>query len=304
MKRLETIFGRVAIPLITPFTQSFEVDYGRARELAERLIERKYCDSLVVAGTNGEFHSLSHQERVSLFREIMQAVGDTIPLIAGTGASTTEEAIRLTQEAESLGYKAAMILPSYYGNPTQEELYTHFASLAAATRMPIVLYNIPIFTGVNIKPETTVRLASLDNVIGIKEEAALFPLQASEILTKLTADSDFSVYCGDDTMVLPVLAQGGSGAVSGTSHITGDLMKAQIEAFFSGRIDEAIELHHKTYRFTMSLFPGERVNPVPLTKAALALTGFDVGPPRRPLLPPSEDEAGAMKSVLKAIGKL
>jgi 4-hydroxy-tetrahydrodipicolinate synthase len=166
------------------------------------------------------------------------------------------------------------------------------------------LYNIPIFTGVNIKPETTVRLASLDNVIGIKEEAALFPLQASEILTRLTADSDFSVYCGDDTMVLPVLAQGGSGAVSGTSHITGDLMKAQIEAFFSGRIDEAIELHHKTYRFTMSLFPGERVNPVPLTKAALALTGFDVGPPRRPLLPPSEDEAGAMKSVLKAIGKL
>lgn len=137
MKRLETIFGRVAIPLITPFTQSFEVDYGRARELAERLIEREYCDSLIVAGTNGEFHSLSHQERVSLFREIMQAVGDTIPLIAGTGASTTEEAIRLTQEAESLGYKAAMILPPYYGNPTQEELYTHFASLAAATRMPL-----------------------------------------------------------------------------------------------------------------------------------------------------------------------
>lgn len=304
MKTLEKIYGNVAIPLMTPFTQLYEVNYKRACQLAERMLEKKYADSLIVAGTNGEFHALEHSERINLFKEIKNAVGDKTNLIAGTGATTTDETIRLTKEAEALGYQAVMVLPPYYGIPTQDELVEHFSSLANATTLPIILYNIPIFTNANIEPVTALKLAEIENIIGIKEEAALMPLQTSDILTKLPKDVDFSVYCGDDVMVLSVLAQGGSGSVSGGAHIIGDLLKSMIEKFHNGQVSEAIELHHKIYKFARTLGIGKRINPIPMTKITLALTGFDIGPPRKPFLPPSKAEIDAMKSVLIEIGKL
>jgi 4-hydroxy-tetrahydrodipicolinate synthase len=196
------------------------------------------------------------------------------------------------------------VLPPYYGIPTQDELKEHFSALANATKLPVILYNIPIFTNVNIEPETALELAKLKNIIGIKEEAALMPLQTSEILTKLPKDVDFSVYCGDDVMVLSVIAQGGSGSVSGGAHITGDLLKSMIEKFFAGQINEAIGLHHKIYKFARTLGIGKRINPIPMTKIALSLTGFDIGPPRKPFLPPSKKEIKAMQSVLVEIGKI
>jgi len=304
MKTLENIFGKVAIPLMTPFTQSYEVNYKRACQLAERLINRQYCDSLVVAGTNGEFHALDHSERIRLFKEIKSAVGDMTRLIAGTGATTTYETIQLTKEAEQLGYQAAMVLPPYYGIPTQEELIEHFTVLAESTRLPIILYNIPIFTNANIEPDTALKLAEIDNIVGIKEEAALLPIQSSEILTKLPADEDFAVYCGDDVMVLAVLAQGGSGSVSGGSHIIGDLMMSMVENYMDGKVSEATQLHHKIFKFARTLGIGKRINPIPMTKISLSLTGFDIGPPRKPFLPPSNTEIESMKLILKELGKL
>jgi 4-hydroxy-tetrahydrodipicolinate synthase len=304
MKALESIFGRVAIPLMTPFTQSDEVDYKRARQLAERMIERNHCDSLIVAGTNGEFHALTSSERTKLFKEIKQAVDTKVPLIAGTGATTTDETIQFTKQAEDMGYEAALILAPYYGIPTQNDLVEHFTTVAAQTALPIILYNIPIFTNANIEPETALKLAEIDNIVGIKEEAALMPLQTSEIMAKLPGDTDFAVYCGDDTMVLAVLAQGGSGSVSGGAHVTGDLLMTMIESFFAGRISEAIDLNQKIYKFARTLGIGNRINPVPMTKIALALTGFDVGIPRKPFLKPAPDEIEAMESVLREIGKL
>jgi 4-hydroxy-tetrahydrodipicolinate synthase len=304
MKTLESIFGRVAIPLMTPFAQSDEVDYKRARQLAERMIERNHCDSLIVAGTNGEFHALTFSERINLFKEIKQAVGNEVPLIAGTGATTTDETIQFTKQAEDMGYEAALILAPYYGIPTQNDLVEHFTTVAAQTALPIILYNIPIFTNANIEPETALKLAEIDNIVGIKEEAALMPLQTSEIMAKLPGDTDFAVYCGDDTMVLAVLAQGGSGSVSGGAHVTGDLLMTMIESFFAGRISEAIDLNQKIYKFARTLGIGNRINPVPMTKIALALTGFDVGIPRKPFLKPAPDEIEAMESVLREIGKL
>ena len=138
MTTLENIFGKVAIPLMTPFTQTYEVNYKRACQLAERMIEKKYCDSLIVAGTNGEFHALERSERINLFKEIKNAVGDMTNLIAGTGAATTDETILLTKQAEALGYQAAMVLPPYYGIPTQEDLTEHFSELARATTLPVI----------------------------------------------------------------------------------------------------------------------------------------------------------------------
>jgi len=296
--------GRLIIPMVTPFKKTGEVDYERACELAEHLISWGYCDSLIIAGTNGEFYALSQEERLRLFKEIKRALGERVPLIAGTGAVTTEETVVFTQKAEELGYDAALILPPYYGRPSQNEIITHFKRVAASTKLPIIIYNIPIFTGVNIEPRTTIHLASIPNIVGIKEEAALLPTQASEVLSMLSKDTQFFVYCGDDTMVLPILAQGGTGAISGGSHVIGDLMKTMMTAFWEGDIETAISFHKKVYRFARALVPGQRVNPVPLTKAALSLTGFDVGCPRSPFLPPTNEELQALEAVLRSVGKL
>lgn len=303
---IERNLGRLIIPMVTPFKKDGTIDYERACELAERLISWGYCDSLVIAGTNGEFYALSHEERLNLFKEIKHALGERLPLIAGTGALTTEETVVLTQKAEELGYDAALILPPYYGRPSQNEIITHFTRVASSTRLPIIIYNIPIFTGVNVEPKTSasVHLASIPNIIGIKEEAALLPTQASEILSMLPNDIQFAVYCGDDTMVLPILAQGGTGAISGGSHIIGDFMMQMMEAFWSGDVKKAISLHKQIYMLARTLTPGERVNPVPLTKATLSLIGFDVGSPRPPFLPPTTDELRALEAVLTSLGKL
>jgi len=303
MKSLSKILGRVAIPMVTPFTSTSEVDQEKASQLAEWLIQRNYCDSIIIAGTNGEFHGLIYAERVTLF-ESVQSVGGKIPLIAGTGACTTGETIRLTREAEALGYDAVMVVPPYFGTPTQDELYEHYTEVAKATDLPLILYNIPIFTGVNIEPKTTVKLSAIDNIIGIKDEAALKPLQTSEVLTNLPEDNDFAVYCGDDTMTLPVLIQGGSGVVSGGSHIVGDLMIEMIDTFRAGEVQKASEMHQTIYRFATALTQGVRVNPVPLTKAALKLTGFDAGVPRRPFLPPREEETEYLIEVLSSLSKI
>jgi|Deesub1362A_J573_1020465.scaffolds.fasta_scaffold18256_2 4-hydroxy-tetrahydrodipicolinate synthase len=300
----ERELGQLIIPIVTPFKKSGEIDYEKACELAERLVSWGYCDSLVIAGTNGEFYALSQEERLNLFKEIKRALGQRVPLIAGTGAVTTEETIALTQKAEELGYDAALILPPYYGRPSQDEIVTHFKQVTASTRLPIIIYNIPIFTGVNVEPGTTVHLASIPNIIGIKEETALLPTQTSEILLMLPKDTQFLVYCGDDTMVLPILAQGGTGATSGGSHIIGDLMRQMMDAFWGGDIEKAISLHKQVYRFARALVPGQRVNPVPLTKAALSLIGLDVGFPRPPFLPPTNEELRALEAILISLGKV
>jgi len=304
MKTLVSKIGRVVIPMVTPFRESGEIDYRKAQELALLLIERKYCDALAITGTNGEFYNLNLEERMILFEKIKETIGSKAPLIAGTGANTTKDTIALTKRAEELGYTAALILPPYYGRPTQGELLVHFEKIAASCQIPIILYNIPIFAGVNIEPSTSVRLSKIDNIIGVKEEAGLLPLQTSEILNSIDVPDDFAVYCGDDTMVLSTIVQGASGCVSGTSHIVGDYMKAQVAALLNGQVDKAIEFHKKIYAFTRAITPNGRTNPVSLLKVSLAVTGFNVGHPRQPYVEPSTEEIENLKAVLKSIGKM
>lgn len=295
-------FGRVLIPMITPFTKDFTVDHNRIYDEVEYLIQEDRCDSLIIAGTNGEFYALRHEERIQLFKTAKEAVRGRLPLIAGTGANDTREVIELSKQAEALGYDALMILPPYFGNPTQDEIEDHFRHIAKAVSLPILLYNIPLFTGVNIRPVTTSRLAQDKQFIGIKEEAGINPLQATDTL--LCTPDDFVVYCGDDVMTLQVLIQGGSGVVSGGSHVVGDLMKQQIASFLSGDVAKAQDLYLKTYPFFRALVPGERANPVPLTRAALRLAGLDVGHPRPPLRPASEPEIERLYAAMSALGKV
>lgn len=294
--------GRVLIPMVTPFTKEFKIDDHKIFELVNMLIEKDYCDSLIIAGTNGEFYTLTHKERISLFETAKKAVKDRLPLIAGTGTNNTLETIALNEKAGKLGYDAVMILPPYYGNPTQDEIYHHFKQIADSTSLPIILYNIPLFTGVNIKPATTAKLSEMENIVATKEEAGLNPVQSTDTL--LSTPDGFTVYSGDDIMTLQILIQGGSGVISGGSHVVGDLMKEKIESFLSGDVQKANQLYLRTYPFFKALVQGERVNPVPITRAALGLAGLEVGDPRPPLKPATESEKEKLGEIMDDLGKL
>ncbi len=291
--------------MITVFDKKdLSVDYKTSRKVARYLKEQKLCDSIIVAGTTGEFYVLSFEERVKLFKEVKQELGDEIPLIAGVGSIYFEEVIRFTKVAEELGYNAIMVVAPYYCKPEQDGIYEHFKRVAESTSLPVMVYNIPLFTGVNIEPETLGKLSKIKNIFSVKDEAGLNPTQATEYL-KSTSNKVF-VYSGDDTMVLQVLLQCGVGVVSGGSHIIGDMMREMIEVFLQGQNNKAKEIYHKLYN-VFRAFRGlkNRTNPIPMVKAALELvTGLPVSMPRLPLTAASNDEIQMMKKVLQKLGKL
>jgi len=302
LSRLSERLGRVLLPLVTPFGGGGAIDHGKLAALAQMVVERGYCDSIIVGGTTGEFYALTLEERLELFRTVRRAVPQSVPLIAGTGAPNTDHAIRLTRAAEEMGYPVAMVVAPYYSKPTQREIAAHFERVAASSKLPIMLYNIPLFTGVNIDPATVVRLARVENIVAIKEEAGINPTQTSEYV--LQTPPDFDVYCGDDTMVIATLGQGAVGVVSGGSHVIGDMMKRMIAAYFDGKVEAAKDLHLKLFTFFKALGGKGRVNPIPVLRAAISMTWQEVGPPRAPQLPADEDERKAVKEVLQKLGKL
>lgn len=297
MSKIGDKLGHIIIPMVTPFKRKGqEVDYRQAEILADRLVSRSCCDALLVAGTTGEFNTLSFEERVRLFDVIKNTVGGRVPLIAGTGAASTREAVLLTGEAEKLGYDVAMVVAPYYCKPAQEGIYLHFKEVAESTRLPVLLYNIPIFTGVNIAPSTVARLSQIPNIVGIKDEAGINPTQITDYA--LAAGEDFTVYNGDDIMVLCGLAQGAAGVVSGGSHLIGGKMRSMIELFLAGKTREALEIHRVLDPFFKALCPNGRVNPIPMLKTALEMAGFPVGPSRLPLDEPTEDEKESVRKHL------
>ncbi|HOJ88343.1 MAG TPA: 4-hydroxy-tetrahydrodipicolinate synthase [Pseudothermotoga sp.] len=300
-----TKFGRILVPMITPFHKSDQsVDYKTARKVARYLKENKLCDSLIVAGTTGEFYTLSFDERIELFKQVKDELAGEVPLIAGVGSVYVGEAIKYTQIAEELGYDAIMVVAPYYCKPEQEGIYAHFKQIAQNTSLPVMVYNIPLFTGVNIAPETLARLCEIDNIFAIKDEAGVNPLQATEYIR--ASKGRIPVYSGDDTMVLQVITQGGVGVVSGGSHIIGHEMREMIDDFISGRVEKAKELFQKLFEVFVS-FRGltSRINPTPMIKAAFEfITGLPTSMPRMPLLPAADDEKEFMKKILKKIGKI
>ncbi len=298
-------FGRILLPMITVFNKDDQsVDYKSSRRVARYLKENKLCSSIIVAGTTGEFYTLSFDERVRLFEEIKDEIKNDIPLIAGTGSVYVGEVIKYTEIAERLGYDAVMVVAPYYCKPEQEGIYLHFKQIAQSTSLPVMVYNIPLFTGVNINPETLARLSELENIFAIKDEAGINPLQATEYIKATKAK--IPVYSGDDTMVLQVLSQGGVGVVSGGSHIIGQEMKKMIDDFLDGEVQRAKELFQELFEVFAS-FRGlkNRINPTPMIKMAFELmTGIPTSMPRLPLVPATDEEVEFMKGVLKKIGKI
>lgn len=288
-------FGRVVTAMVTPMTADGAVDLQRAAALASRLIETG-SDGLVVAGTTGESPTLSRDEKVALFRTVIEAVGERVPVLCGTGSNNTADSIALTEEAEALGAAGVMLVAPYYNKPSQTGLFEHFRAICAATSLPVMLYNIPSRTGVNVLPETIMRLAeAAPNLVAVKEAAGSID-QMSELVRQ--AGGRLTVYSGDDSMTLPLLAVGGHGIVSVAGHIVGRELRQMIDAFVAGRVADAARIHQSLLPLLKALFV--TTNPAPI-KTALRLTGFDAGPLRLPMVPLSEHEEAVL---VKALGDM
>ena len=290
-------WGRILTAMVTPFTAEGKLDIDGARKLAVHLVEHG-SDGLVVAGTTGESPALTHEEKIELFRAVKEAVGDRAAVIAGTGSNSTAASIELSREAEALGVDGLMLVVPYYNRPSQEGLYQHFKAIAAATSLPIILYNIPSRTGRNMEAATTLRLAALKNIVAVKEASGDLD-QATTIIRQ--APADFLLYSGDDSLTLPLMAVGGYGIISVAAHVAGEKMQAMVRAFTAGDTRKAAALHQELFPLFKALFVTS--NPVPV-KEALNMLGLPAGPVRLPLVGASKEEKGKIAAALKETGLL
>ena len=287
--------GQLFTAMITPMNKDQSVNYGAAVELARRLAENG-SDGVVLSGTTGESPTLSFEEKVKLFSEVTDALGGQVEIIAGTGSNSTDDSIALTKAAENSGVDGIMLVAPYYNKPSQEGLYEHFKAIALQTSLPVMIYNVPGRTSVNILPETVARIAKIDNIVAIKEASG--SLEQVSVLKTLVPD-DFLIYSGDDALTLPILSVGGAGVVSVVSHLVGREIKAMISAFCAGKTQEALETHLQLMPLFKAMFL--TTNPVPV-KRALEFVGFETGPVRLPLADLTEAEAATIKGVLAKMG--
>jgi 4-hydroxy-tetrahydrodipicolinate synthase len=288
------VFGRVLTAMITPFDREGQVNYAETERLAAHLAANG-TDTIVVCGTTGESPTLTWDEEFALFQAVKSAVAGNAKVMAGTGSNSTSEAISATQKAASIGLDGSLQVVPYYNKPPQEGLYQHFKAIAEAADLPIMLYNVPGRTSQNLLPETVARLAEVPNIVAIKEASGNLD-QASQI-RQLTA-SDFGIYSGDDSLTLPILAIGGCGVVSVASHLVGNELQQMIQLFEQGQVKKACEIHLKLLPLCKSLFV--TTNPIPV-KAAMNLSGWDVGGCRSPLCEASENVIAQLRQTLSSL---
>lgn len=291
-------FGRVLTAMITPFKEDGSVNFALAEQLAAYLAEQG-TDTLVVCGTTGESPTLSWDEEYQLFQVVSKAVAGKTLVMAGTGSNSTSEAIAATEKAAKIGLHGSLQVVPYYNKPPQAGLYHHFKAIAlACPDLPLLLYNVPGRTSQNLQPETVARLAEIDNIVGIKEATGNLD-QASEI-RRLTPP-EFKLYSGDDSLTLPLLAVGGSGVVSVASHLVGKQLQEMIQAFETGQIQIATQVHLKLFPLFKALFA--TTNPIPI-KAALKLKGWDVGSTRLPLYEDEDRVSKTLEAILMELSVL
>jgi len=289
-------FGRLITAMVTPLDENLNIDWDTTAKLIDYLIDEQKSESLVVSGTTGESPTLSDEEKVELFRFSVRHAAGRCKIIAGTGSNETAHSVQLTKRAQEVGVDGILLVAPYYNKPNQEGIYQHFRTIAEATTLPVILYNVPSRTVVSMSAETTLRLARIPNIVATKECASLE--QMTEIVAN--APEGFVLYSGDDAITLPTLAVGGYGIISVASHIVGAQMKDLISAYLDGRVQEAQALNAKLYPVFKGLFncPHPVPNPVAV-KYALELRGLPVGGVRLPLVPANEAEAEFLQNLLK-----
>lgn len=290
-------YPRIFTAMITPFKEDESVDFEGAQRLALHLVNNG-SEGLVISGTTGESPTLSKQEKLDLFSAVKDAVGNKGMVFAGTGSNSTLDSIHLTEEASKLNIDGIMAVTPYYNKPNQEGLYQHFMAIAQSTSLPIILYNVPGRTGVNMLPETVAKLAQKNNIVALKESCG--NTDQVTALKTLVSD-DFMIYSGDDSMTLPMLSVGGYGVISVASHVAVDKINQMILAFLAGRINEACKHHIELYPLFKAMFV--TTNPIPVKKA-VSLAGLPSGKPRLPMVEASASETAVVKKAMESLGLL
>ncbi len=285
-------YGQIITAMVTPFDENNQINYSKVTELMTYLINNG-SDAIIVSGTTGESPTLSYQEKIDLFKHAVKVADGKYPIIAGTGSNNTLESIQLSKEAEAIGVDGLLVVTPYYNKPNQVGLYQHYFAIAEATTLPIMLYNIPGRTMVNLDIETIISLSKIDNIVSLKDSSGNLDA-LSKIIAK-TGD-DFAVYSGDDSLTLPIKAIGGSGVVSVSSHIIGNELKEMLESFDAGDVKGAARIHRELLPIMRGLFMAPSPAPV---KAALIMKGLDVGNVRLPLVNLDEVEEQLIRDLLK-----
>ncbi len=284
-------FGRLLTAMITPFGADGAIDHGRVWELAHHLVETG-SEGLVVSGSTGESPTLSDDEKIALFRSVVEAVGDRAQIVAGTGTYDTAHSVQLTKRAEEVGCHGIMAVTPYYNRPSQEGLLAHFTAIADACSLPVVLYNIPSRTGRRIEVDTIGRLADHPRIVAVKDAVGDLSFTTE---TVLAADDKLVVYSGDDINTLPMMAVGAVGVISVAAHLAGRQIRKMIDAVVAGDGAAARRAHLALAPLSKALFLEPNPGPV---KAAMDALWAPVGKPRLPLVAASAETVGAVKKAL------
>jgi len=292
MKKI--IFKGCGTAIITPFTKD-GVNFPEFEKLINYQIE-KGADSIIVCGTTGESSTMSVEEKKATIQFAIRIVNKRIPVIAGTGGNCTQSAIEMTKFAEEVGADAVLVVTPYYNKTTQAGLIAHYTAIANSTKLPIIMYNVPSRTGLNITPSTCLELSKLDNIVAIKEASGNLS-QVAEIAA--LCRNNLHIYSGNDDQILPILSLGGVGVISVLSNVVPDVVHKMTYDYFEGNIKEATKLQLDTLDLTSSLFC--EVNPIPV-KAAMNMIGFNVGTPRLPLVEMSDSGKERLKKSLTNFG--
>ena len=292
-------FGRLLTAMVTPFNADGSINYAAGADFADWLLANG-SDGLVVEGSTGEAATMDMDEKIKFMQTIVARVNGRAKIVAGAGTNCTASTIDLVKKMEACGVDGVLVVGPYYNKPTQEGYYQHFAAVAKATKLPIIVYNVPGRTGGNIAPETVARLAAdFSNIVAIKEAAGNVA-QTAELYRVLP--EDFSIYSGDDGLILPFLSVGACGLISVLANVNGNILQQLMQAYSEGRVKDAADFNKVMVPLAKAMFIES--NPIPIKAAVTKVTGIEAGAPRLPLTPISAAAEAKLEAALKAAGMI
>lgn len=292
-------FGRLLTAMVTPFNADGSINYEAGADFTDWLLANG-SDGLVVEGSTGEAATMDMDEKIKFMQTIVARVNGRAKIVAGAGTNCTASTIDLVKKMEACGVDGVLVVGPYYNKPTQEGYYQHFAAVAKATKLPIIVYNVPGRTGGNIAPETVARLAAdFSNIVAIKEAAGNVA-QTAELYRVLP--EDFSIYSGDDGLILPFLSVGACGLISVLANVNGNILQQLMQAYSEGRVKDAADLNKVMVPLAKAMFVES--NPIPIKAAVTKVTGIEAGAPRLPLTPISAAAEAKLDAALKAAGMI
>ncbi len=288
----EIIFKGCGTAIITPFKENGDIDFDGFKKLIENQIANE-VDALIVCGTTGEASTMTKDERKQVIEFALKTVNKRIPVIAGTGSNCTKDAIEMTKWAEGAGCDGALVVTPYYNKTTQLGLVAHYTAIAQSVKMPIIMYNVPGRTGLNIKPETCLELSKVPNIVAIKEASG--DLAQVKQIHELCG-YELSIYSGNDDQIVPIMDLGGIGVISVLSHVAPKFTHNMTKEFFNGNIQKARQMQEKCLPLCKALFC--EVNPIPV-KYAMSLQGYTSAKPRLPLIEASDNAKKMIETAIK-----